>query len=120
MGVSVGVAVLAIIIAYTIYVAQKSVPVAEGQEKGLVKLIYNKYYVDEIYDFIIRKPLDALSGFFYSVIELLGIDKIVNSFGGATIGTSKILRLLQTGDIGFYIFAMVIGIVVILGIGFFI
>jgi len=120
MGISVGVAVLAIGFAYTVYLVRNTVPVAEGEEKGLVKVIYNKYYIDEIYNFIIRRPIDALSTFFYSVVEVLGIDKMVNGLGGATIGTSKVLRLLQTGNIGFYIFAMVVGIAVILGIGLFI
>ncbi|MFN0049916.1 MAG: NADH-quinone oxidoreductase subunit L, partial [Cytophagales bacterium] len=120
MGVSVAAAVLAIIVAYVLYVAKNSVPMAEGQEAGVVKVIYNKYYIDEIYDFIFRKPVDALSSFFYSVVELLGIDKIVNGFGGATIGTSKVVRLLQSGNIGFYVFAMVLGIALIFGFGLFI
>lgn len=120
MGVSVGVAIVAILIAFFKYVVQKYVPVAEGQASGLVKVIYNKYYVDELYDFIIRKPIDFLSSFFYSFVELLGIDKIVNGLGSTTIGTSKVLRLLQTGNIGFYIFAMVVGIAIIFGISLFI
>ena len=29
------------------------------------RVIYNKYYVDEFYDAVIRKPLDAISNAFY-------------------------------------------------------
>ena len=74
----------------------------------------HKFYVDELYDMIVRKPLDALSTFFYKVVEQLGIDGFVNGLGKGTIETSKGLRLLQTGNVGFYIFMMVLGIIGIL------
>lgn len=120
MGVSVGVALVSIIIAFVVYVSNASVPVADGQEQGFGKVIYNKYYVDELYDMIIRKPVDAASAFFYTVVEKSGIDKLVNGFGSVTISTSKGLRLIQTGNIGFYIFIMVVSIALIFGIGLFI
>jgi NADH-quinone oxidoreductase subunit L len=63
---------------------------------------------------IIRKPLDALSVFFYKVVELSGIDGFVNGLGKGSLEASKGLRLLQTGNVGFYIFMMVIGIIAIL------
>ena len=75
---------------------------------------YHKFYIDELYDTIIRKPLDALSVFFYKVIDRLGIDGIVNGLGKGTIEASKGLRLLQTGNVGFYIFMMVVGIISVL------
>ncbi|MBK0379827.1 NADH-quinone oxidoreductase subunit L [Mucilaginibacter segetis] len=115
MGISVGLAVIALIYAYVKYVKNNHVPVADGEERPeLVKLSYHKFYVDEIYDTLIRKPLDAVSVFFYRVIELSGIDGFVNGLGKGSIETSKGLRLLQTGNVGFYIFMMVIGIIAIL------
>jgi NADH-quinone oxidoreductase subunit L len=54
------------------------------------------------------------SGIFDSIIERLGIDKLVNAFGGSVVAGSKVTRLLQNGGIGYYIFMMVIGIVLIL------
>ena len=75
---------------------------------------YNKFYVDEIYDAIIRKPLDKLSVFFYNVIERLGIDGLVNGIAKTPVEASKGLRLLQTGNVGFYIFMMVVGIIAIM------
>ena len=61
-----------------------------------------------------RKPLDALSVFFYKVVDRMGIDGIVNGLGKGAIESSKGLRLLQTGNVGFYIFMMVVGIISIL------
>jgi NADH-quinone oxidoreductase subunit L len=91
------------------------VPSPDGENRNfLVNLSYNKFYVDEIYDAIIRKPLDALSDFLYNVIDKMGIDGLVNGIGDSPVEASKGLRLLQTGNVGFYIFMMVAGIIAVL------
>ena len=115
MVASVAGAVLALIYAYVRYVRGAHVPAADTEERpGLVNLSYHKFYIDEIYDFLIRKPLDGLSVFFYKVVDLLVIDGIVNGLGKISVRSSKGLRLLQTGNVGFYIFMMVVGIIAIL------
>jgi len=101
--------------AYVKYVKNAHVPVAEGEERPeLINLSYHKFYIDEIYDWLIRKPLDALSVFFYKVVDLLVIDGFINGLGKGSIKSSKGLRLLQTGNVGFYIFMMVVGIIALL------
>jgi NADH-quinone oxidoreductase subunit L len=119
MGISVIGVLIAMFIAYNKYVNRAQLPVAEGTEKGVSKLSYHKFYIDELYDTLFKKPLDVLSGFFYKVIDVSGIDGIVNGFGKAVMQGSKNLRLLQTGYTGFYIFAMVAGIILILLLNFF-
>jgi NADH-quinone oxidoreductase subunit L len=115
MGLSVGGALIAMTYAYIKYVKNAQVPVEDGEERSLLSnLSYHKFYIDEIYDVLIRKPLDALSVFFYKVIDRLGIDGLVNGFGKGAIESSKGLRLLQTGNVGFYIFMMVAGVIAIL------
>jgi NADH-quinone oxidoreductase subunit L len=115
MGLSVAGALIALAYAYNKYVTKAHVPVADTEERpALAELSYHKFYFDELYDTIIRKPLDALSIFFYKVIDQMGIDGIVNGFGKGSIEASKGLRLLQTGNVGFYIFMMVLGIIAIL------
>ncbi|WP_461450566.1 NADH-quinone oxidoreductase subunit L [Mucilaginibacter sp.] len=115
MCVSVGSAVLAFIYAYIKYIKNAEVPVSDTEERSfLVNLSYHKFYVDEIYDTIIRKPLDALSRFGYNVIDKMGIDGLVNGIADSPVEASKGLRLLQTGNVGFYIFMMVIGIIAVL------
>jgi NADH-quinone oxidoreductase subunit L len=115
MVASVGGAVLALIYAYIRYVKGAHVPATDTEERpGLVNLSYHKFYIDEIYDFLIRKPLDALSVFFYKVVDILAIDGFVNGLGKISVRSSKSLRLLQTGNVGFYIFMMVVGIIAIL------
>jgi NADH-quinone oxidoreductase subunit L len=114
MGVSVGVALVAAIAAYVVYVSRKSVPVAEGQEAGFQKVVYHKYYVDELYDAVIVRPVEALSRFFYRVIDQLVIDLGVEGVGKFVKGLSSEFRLAQTGATPFYVFAMVVGMAAVL------
>lgn len=115
MAVSVGGVIVAIVYAYIKYIKNSHVPVMDSESRSaLAKVSYHKFYFDEFYNAIIQKPLDWLSGFFFRVVDKAGIDGIVNGFGKGSIEASKGLRLLQTGNVGFYIFAMVIGVVVLL------
>jgi NADH-quinone oxidoreductase subunit L len=99
---------------YVRFVKKATVPVPDTHLSGIGKLLSNKYYVDEIYDFVIAKPLRWTSKLSDEVIEKLGIDGIVNSIGQLVTSGSTVLRRLQNGSIGFYIFIMVISIIVIL------
>jgi len=110
-----------VLIAVTIYFAWVTFvkkaqlpPVSEDYMGSSQKLIYNKYYVDELYNAVITKPLNFLSEKLHSVFELKFIDAIVNAFGSLVNWLSGLFRYAQTGNVGFYIFAMVIGIVLML------
>jgi NADH-quinone oxidoreductase subunit L len=97
------------------YVSRKTVPEPESEKLSpLTSLIYNKYYIDELYAALITKPLDKLSAFSNRWIENGFIDRIVNGTGSAVNSASSILRMVQTGNIGFYIFSMIIGIIALL------
>ncbi|RZK77106.1 MAG: NADH-quinone oxidoreductase subunit L, partial [Pedobacter sp.] len=115
MGITIAGVLISIGIAYSRYVKQNHIPVAnESKRSVLANLSYHKFYFDEIYDAIIRKPLDALSTFFYKVVDTKIVDGIVNGLGWGTSEASKGLRLLQSGNVGFYIFMMVVGIISLL------
>lgn len=119
MAISVGGVLFALFVAYTKYIRNAHIPVADAHKRSLLaKISYNKYYVDEIYDALITRPLDALSSFFYHVVDKLGIDGLVNNVGKTATEASKGFRLLQTGNIGFYIFMMVLGTMALLIYGF--
>ena len=115
MAISVIGALVALVYAYIKFNKKGEVPVADDEARpALANISYHKFYIDELYDLLFRKPLDAISGFFYKVIEQLGIDGVVNGLGNGPIEASKGLRLLQTGNVGFYIFMMVVGIISLL------
>jgi NADH-quinone oxidoreductase subunit L len=115
MAVSVLGVLISIFVAYNTYISKKVVPEAEEATLSpLHKLIYNKYYVDEIYDALIVKPLYALSTFGHRFIELGIIDNIVNAVGSITLLKGKMYAKIQTGHTTFYLFVMVLGIIGIL------
>jgi len=115
MGVSVAGAVLSIIAAFVLYVSRNAVPEPDEEITGIKKLIYNKYYVDEIYNAVFVKPIQALSGFFYRVTDQIILNKGgVEGLGNFVKGLSNEFRLLQTGTTSFYVFIMVTGIAAIL------
>lgn len=119
MGASAVAALIMAVVAYSTYVKKRNIPGADGQEQGLLyKLSYNKLYVDELYDLVFVRPLNALSKFLYNVIDRAGIDGFVNGLGSFFMSSGRGIRQLQTGHVGFYIFMMVIGVIAILLYGF--
>ncbi|WP_181304728.1 NADH-quinone oxidoreductase subunit L [Rufibacter sp. XAAS-G3-1] len=119
MAVSVAVAVVAIIMAYFIYGKKRTVPAEEGAALSpLHKLVYNKYYVDELYNGLFVKPVMGLSTGLYRFVEKGIIDPIVNGFGKVTLGGGRSLRYVQSGATGSYLLLMVLGITLILLLNF--
>jgi NADH-quinone oxidoreductase subunit L len=114
MGLSVAVSVIMIIVAYSVNKEPKFVP-----NQGLAKTLENKWYIDELYEAIVVKPLGALSNLLDRFVEKSGIDGIVNGVGKTVRWGGDRLRLLQSGQVGFYIFIMVMGIVVLFSLSFF-
>jgi len=114
MGISVVAAVIMIIVAWTM---NRKPSFAENT--GLGKVLENKWYLDELYDAIIVRPIEALSNVLDKFAERKGIDGIVNGVGKTVKWGGDRMRLLQSGQVGFYIFIMVMGIVVLFALSFF-
>ena len=115
IGFSVAILILIYILTKNTYVKNQTLPEEDDAiPAGMPRMLTNKYYVDELYHAVITKPLDAISAFAYKFIEGGLIDGVVNGTGKALNGFSGLLRYSQTGNIGGYIFSMVIGIILIL------
>jgi NADH-quinone oxidoreductase subunit L len=115
MGIAVAVALSTIYFAYQMFVKYKVLPSEkESEMKFWQKVIYNKFYVDEFYEKTIRKPLDLVSEALYKFFDTQLIDGIVDGVGTVSMWKSGIIRKLQTGHIGFYIMAMVVGVIAIM------
>ncbi|MBN8856589.1 MAG: NADH-quinone oxidoreductase subunit L [Sphingobacteriales bacterium 50-39] len=108
MGISVAVALIGVIAAWTRF--SKKPDLAEPA--GFGKVLANKWYVDELYDAIIVRPLYAISKFLNNFIERF-IDWIVNGVGRLVQYGGRQLRLLQSGQVGGYVLLMVVGILVL-------
>lgn len=114
------IAVLSIAAAYVIYVSKNGRPKEEGQETGIGKLIYHKYYVDEIYNLVFVKPTMLLSDLAHSLVDNLVIDGAVNFSGKFSGMLGQQLRKVQSGYIGFYLLLMVFGAAAIFAVAFFV
>jgi NADH-quinone oxidoreductase subunit L len=86
---------------------------------GISKAVENKWYIDELYDSIVVRPLNAFSAMSDKFLERLGIDGFVNGVGRLVRWGGDRVRMLQTGQVGFYIFVMVVGITVLFAVSFF-
>jgi NADH-quinone oxidoreductase subunit L len=106
----------------------------------IYKVLYNKYYFDELYNAIIIKPLFKLTDFLFKKFDLGVIDWLVNSVGNFTVflswlwelfdtyivdgavnglgyvvrGTGAGMRKVQTGQLQNYAFIIFFGIVLII------
>ena len=100
-------------LAYAKYIKQNSIPDEDAAITGFSKVLYNKYYVDEIYDAILVKPINALSGFFRDYVET-SLSALVFGLGKVTNELSYQGKKLQSGSIGLYVFAFVIGLCAII------
>lgn len=107
MGVAVLIATIGIVIAWFGYKKYNQA----DEAKGIASFFEQKWYIDELYQAIIIKPLYAFSSFAERFIEKSGIDGIVNGVGRLIQFGSTRLRLLQSGLVGLYLFLIVIGIV---------
>lgn len=108
-------ALAAIYFAYMMY--RKNGVLPDANEESMNKpqrVVYNKYYVDEIYDAIIRKPLDKISDFMYRVFEIKTLDAVVNGIGSMTRKAGDLIKYAQAGTLGFYVFAMSIAVILII------
>jgi len=115
MGFTVIVVFASIFLAWYFYISRKRVPSAEGTKLPfLTNLSYHKYYVDEIYSALITKPLDKISELLKDVVDNKLIDGIVNASGKVTEWVSGLMRFVQTGNVDFYLLAMVVGIALII------
>jgi len=108
MGVAVVGALIGIGIAYSNYIKKSQVPGEDNEITGFSKVLYNKFYVDEIYMAVIVRPIYAIASFSKNFIEtalsgfIFGLGKVTNM-----VGTQG--RVLQNGSVGFYLFVFVIG-----------
>ena len=78
---------------------------------GFSAVLFNKWYVDEIYEAIVVKPINWISSFLSRVVDNRLIDGLVNGVGKGVQFSARQLRLLQSGQVGSYILIMMIAII---------
>jgi NADH-quinone oxidoreductase subunit L len=118
MALSVIVALGAISLAWFMYTKRKEAPDAVATRlQPVYKLLWNKYYIDELYDLVIVAPIKSVSdSFLWKIFDVKGIDGLVNGTARVVGYAGDLLRRVQTGVVQNYATVFVIGIIVVLGI----
>jgi NADH-quinone oxidoreductase subunit L len=81
---------------------------------GVERTLYNKWYIDEIYDRFILGPIRAIARFFAGVDRGF-IDGLVDLTGRVSQALGLVLGRLQTGQTNTYAFVLVVGVLLLLG-----
>lgn len=115
MGLSVVIAVIGISIAFVMYVKDTTLPAKfTATFPALHRAVFNKWYIDELYDFLFVNPCKAFGNFLWKGFDVVVIDGIVDGTATVVMGISAVLKNLQSGYVHNYALSMALGVVVII------
>ena len=116
--ISVAVAVVGILLAYSMYIKRVPDPVAMAQRfRPIYLVLYNRYWVDELYFALFINPTVGISRHvLWKIVDVLIIDGIVNGVAGLCSLIGSVVRRIQTGYIPDYAWLVIIGVVIVCGL----
>ena len=112
------VAVLGLVAALRLLKPETLVPARLAPpERGLGRLLWNKWYVDELYDAIVVRPVMWLSReVLWKVVDVRVVDGLlVNGTAAASRAVGWVGSRLQTGEVGVYVVLFVVGVIAVVG-----
>ena len=117
MAASLAIAISGIMLARRIYLQRPQIAdKLAAQFGGLYKLVWNKWYIDNIYEMVIVIPLQKMShAFLFRFVDKGMIDGAINGSARATGEFANVLRRMQTGVAPNYVALFVAGILFVLG-----
>ncbi len=115
VAISVAAGLIGIALAYVMYIAKPALADSISSNLGgLYRLVYNKYFVDEIYDATVVKPVVAGSRVvLWRGVDAGLIDGLANGIGSRSQGFGGWLKLLQSGNIRSYATWVLFGSVIL-------
>jgi NADH-quinone oxidoreductase subunit L len=117
MVVSSAIALLGIGLAAFIWLKRREIAAEMARRfEPIYRLLLNKYYVDEVYDAAIVRPIEVGSREgLWRGIDVRVVDGAVNGMAAIVAGGAWVLRRLQTGSVRAYAGSVILGVVLILG-----
>lgn len=116
-GTSTLLAVIALVLAWKVYVAKSWDADALAQKWGvLYQLSFHKFYIDEIYAALIKVFVDGIAKVLYW-IDVHIVDGIVNALGGLVRAVSEMLSPAENGQVQSYAGVYLFGVIVLLAYG---
>ena len=112
MTISVAGAAGSIFFARYIYLRKPSIASDTAKKfKSIYNLLWNKYFVDELYDATVIDPIVKTSdSFLWRIADNKIIDGLVNGIASLIGSASGVIRKIQTGVAQFYAVVMMVGI----------
>jgi len=100
------------------YLVKTDIPVRLAQKFNTVyKTLWNKYYVDELYSFIIVRPaIWTAKNILIGITDARIIEAVVNGVPKGLGEFSRILRKVQTGLVQRYAAIMALGVLIIMAV----
>jgi NADH-quinone oxidoreductase subunit L len=77
-------------------------------------VLYDKWYVDEVYDAVVVRPVLATSRFFARWVDQGLVDGIANGAGYASRALGWVNSRMQTGLVNGYAFMIILGALLLL------
>lgn len=116
MAVSIVIGLLGMGLGYILYVNAPEIPRRIYENFKMVhKVLFNKYYVDEIYEFIFVNGVKKLSTLCWKYFDVIVVDGAVLAFARVSKFAGDMSRLMQTGAIQLYAAFIVLGIAAAVG-----
>ena len=113
-GSSVAVAVIAIALATKLYAKENEVPTKMANAcRGLWTAAYNRFYMDELYQFITHKIIFERVSRPLAWFDRQIVDGSLNKLANITNSASFAIRKLQSGNIQSYVYVYLIGALVL-------
>ena len=86
-------------------------------ERGVDRFLWKKWYVDELYDAIVVRPVMWLSReVLWKVVDMRLVDGLlVNGTAAASRALGWVGSRLQTGEVGVYVVLFVVGVIAVVG-----
>ena len=116
VGLSVAVAVTGILLAKRLYTKDPEFIIPKRLAERFAfghRLLLNKYWVDELYEAVIIRPIHGLATFSWKVIDVWVIDGTVNLVAFCTDLGGSVLRFVQTGNVRNYALSVALGILLL-------
>jgi NADH-quinone oxidoreductase subunit L len=100
-----------ILFAYMLYIRWPGIPfLLAWRLKGLYELLLNKYYIDEIYNFFVTRPLFWTSNnVLNKAIDTFVIDGAAEGAGLVVQTSGQVARRAETGNVQHYAFIYLLG-----------
>ncbi len=102
-------------LAYVFYVRMPGLPlILAWRLKPAYELLWNKYWIDELYDRVVVRPYVVASNLLWRIVDRVVIDGVVNGAATAVTTNGQLWRYVQDGNVQHYAFVFLGGAIALL------